>query len=418
MNNQMPENDSGSEPPLVNLCSYCRPLVDDLEGYLKIFDTGETYIRLRDPPKDFISSSREGCNLCQAFVLGLLYNRSNHSQQLLNKLYKNGSSSEFGYYNCLRKQQMDGFEDTFYAQREMYDGDQSVYSEVWFFRRKSTSVVALEVSTASQSSLSFATELLERCRSSHPKCQSPDALITPTRLIELYEGGCRLRTDVVVGTPYTTLSHCWGSIDILKLRKDNINELHDFPLSKLSKTFQDAVFLSRSLGFKYIWIDSVCIIQDNVDDWRRESAKMSQVYGNSSLNIAATYAKDGSIGLFVDRDPSSMKNQCIITPEKKIFEFAASGGYERCIADAPLSSRAWTFQERYLARRTLHFSGEQIFWECREITACEALPDGIPNSMIRYQDQFPSTANPAEWCQVVPNGVLLFKGGEVDSSHR
>ncbi|RDW73542.1 hypothetical protein BP6252_07449 [Coleophoma cylindrospora] len=128
---------------------------------------------------------------------------------------------------------------------------------------------------------------------------------------------------------------------------------------------------------------------------------MSQVYGNSSLNIAATCAKDGSMGLFFDRDPSNMKNEYIITPEKKIFEFAATGFYERCIADAPLSSRAWTFQERYLAPRTMHFSGEQIFWECCEIMASETLPDGIPNPMIRNQDQFPSTANPAEWGQMV-----------------
>ncbi|KAE8453294.1 hypothetical protein EG329_011361 [Mollisiaceae sp. DMI_Dod_QoI] len=68
------------------------------------------------------------------------------------------------------------------------------------------------------------------------------------------------------------------------------------------QTFQDAIWVTQSLGFSYIWIDSLCIVQDDEDDWRQESALMSQVYGNAVVNIAATKAENGSVGLFAERD--------------------------------------------------------------------------------------------------------------------
>ena len=259
-----------------------------------------------------------------------------------------------------------------------------------------------EVSTAARTSLAFAKRSLEACTTSHHKCLPPDIAFSPTRLIEICKDGCRLRTDILFGTPYTTLSHCWGTNDIFKLKRDNIDDLqNNIPLEELSKTFQDAILVTQSLGFSYIWIDSVCIIQDNVDDWRTESAKMSQVYGNSSVNIAATLAKNGSIGLFAERDTMKMRSQYISTPRKKLFEFAPTGFYARCISSAPLTNRAWTFQERHLAERTMHFTSEQIMWECRDKIACETLPDGIPMAMIPRFDVFPSTVNPDDWCQTV-----------------
>lgn len=66
----------------------------------------------------------------------------------------------------------------------------------------------------------------------------------------------------------------------------------------LPRTFQDAVITTRAIGIQYLWIDSLCIIQDDLGDWRQESSKMAEVYTNAWLTIAASYARDSTEGLF------------------------------------------------------------------------------------------------------------------------
>jgi hypothetical protein len=115
-------------------------------------------------------------------------------------------------------------------------------------------------------------------------------------------------------------------------------------------------------AFKYLWIDSLCIIQDDADGWELESARMSSVYGCSSINIAATSAKDGSVGCFFNRDPKPMQRVRIpiFNDEKEelydcVFRAVTPPGPYVHLKDAPLARRAWAFQERLLAPRTLHF---------------------------------------------------------------
>jgi hypothetical protein len=108
---------------------------------------------------------------------------------------------------------------------------------------------------------------------------------------------------------------------------------------------------------------------------------MSLVYGNAAVNIAATNAKDGTAGLFFQRDSFGVRRQYISNSGGRNFGVLDNRFYDRCISESPLSSRAWAFQERYIAHHTLHFSAEQIFWECCEEMACETWPDGIATSM-------------------------------------
>jgi hypothetical protein len=131
---------------------------------------------------------------------------------------------------------------------------------------------------------------------------------------------------------YLTLSHCWG-LDNLKsqehgnvdpaardqvqevasfvmpmLKVDNLQQMREeIPFDTLSRTFQEAIFITRRLGFRYLWIDSLCIIQGNAEDWAKESVMMSSVYSGSRLNIAATSARNGTEGCFRDRRPVSVQ---------------------------------------------------------------------------------------------------------------
>ncbi|KAI8712980.1 HET domain-containing protein [Fusarium sp. LHS14.1] len=175
--------------------------------------------------------------------------------------------------------------------------------------------------------------------------------------------------------PYIALSHRWGGIDTFCTTTDNFHErLNDIPYSELPKTFQHAVITSWNLGVKYLWIDSLCIIQRNVRDWRRESARMENVFAYAYCTLAATSAKDCNQG-FLSRsaetffkltDPDSNPTPSFYIKETEI-------DFNKDVAQGPLNKRAWAFQERVLSRRTLHFTAQQTYFECGSNVWCEAM---------------------------------------------
>ena len=69
----------------------------------------------------------------------------------------------------------------------------------------------------------------------------------------------------------------------------------NIPFEQLPQSFKDAVSITRGLGIQYLWIDSLCIIQDDVSDWETESSRMASVFSCSWLNLAITYAADSSV---------------------------------------------------------------------------------------------------------------------------
>ncbi len=192
---------------------------------------------------------------------------------------------------------------------------------------------------------------------------------------------------------YMTLSHCWGLKRSLVLEKSTSSALQNgIPVKELPKTFREVVQLTQQLGIYYIWIDALCIFQDWDEDWRIEAATMSEVYSNSFLNIAASTAEDDQGGIF------SLRDTFPLTPFKTEVDLhmndcdseeqsAFKGSYILCVPDvfehltsaAPLYRRAWAFQERILAPRTVHFTPEQMFWECAENKASEVHPVRIPS---------------------------------------
>jgi hypothetical protein len=141
---------------------------------------------------------------------------------------------------------------------------------------------------------------------------------------------------------------------------------------KLSHTFQDAITITRQLGLRYLWIDSLCIIQKNRDDWLKESIVMGNVYQNGYCNIAATAAPDGSFGCFQTRK-AVLAQKCRVRIDRPLPKFRLPSGlydliperlWDFGLSSAPLNTRAWVVQERILAPRVLHFGRNQLFWEC------------------------------------------------------
>jgi hypothetical protein len=142
---------------------------------------------------------------------------------------------------------------------------------------------------------------MTRCKESHKRCNPDPASLMPTRVLDIGNLSAPPRIFVTSGKngEYATLSYCWGKgyqpVTTAYNLKHRLDVLH---LTNLPPVFQDAITIMRKFGFRYLWIDSLCILQDSVDDWNAESSKMHQYYMGSSLNIIASAAKDPTYGIF------------------------------------------------------------------------------------------------------------------------
>lgn len=207
---------------------------------------------------------------------------------------------------------------------------------------------------------------LSKCDSDHQECKlsahsranSSKSHQLPTRLLQLMQEKrslevCLCNTkDLPLETRYATLSHCWGTSQSIKLLSENYNQFkHSIDFSSLPRTFQDAITLSLALDVKYIWIDSLCIIQDLSDDWLREASLMSSIYSNSWVNLAATSSRDSTGGLF---HKSALAYKCAISTKwtglaAGTYRVIDDSAWNRPIENAPPNKRGWVLQERLLS---------------------------------------------------------------------
>jgi hypothetical protein len=153
--------------------------------------------------------------------------------------------------------------------------------------------------------------------------------------------------------------------------KSNIDD-HENGLvwTALSQTFQDAITVTQELGLRYLWIDSICIIQDDSEDWETQAAQMATVYSNARVVLAATDAKDGRGGLLFRSPYQPAKgpftrmtgtgkfcNVYAVVRAKMLTHRDFRLQYDNAIRqDYPLLRRAWTFQKELLATRIVHFT--------------------------------------------------------------
>lgn len=208
----------------------------------------------------------------------------------------------------------------------------------------------------------------------------------PARLISIRTGSDCPRVHLVSGkdlphnTRYATLSYCWGGVNPLTLQSQCTDAFAvDIPWGQLPRTFQDAIQLTLALEIGYIWIDALCILQDNELEWGREAANMASVYANSALNISADHGMNSSAGLFRERQPASVASftWCTLKESRPSYWICHAPRFTEEIFHAPLNKRAWVVQERFLAPRILHFGAQEMYWECAIATASESLPVGL-----------------------------------------
>jgi hypothetical protein len=157
-----------------------------------------------------------------------------------------------------------------------------------------------------------------------------------------------------------------------------------------------AVAVVRELGLRFLWIDSLCIIQDSADDWRVQSASTGSIYQHSHINLAASSSTNSEGGLVFDRDPQSAQPVQVTcrfpfdhaTNPYRLYNILLQKPYFESIEQEPLNSRGWVMQERLLAPRTLHCTKDQLFWECEHMFANESHPNGIDTTLDRQPGEF------------------------------
>jgi hypothetical protein len=244
--------------------------------------------------------------------------------------------------------------------------------------------VLLDPDLGSPTNLNLGRAWLAQCMKNHTQCSKPQTF-TPTRLINVQledfsKPPCLVTLSDTV-SQYAALSHCWGGNIEFKTLQANIEEMKNgLSLSKMPRNFQDAVHITRGLGLNYVWIDSLCIIQDSKSDWEHEAARMGDVYSNATVTIAAAVAENSTVGILKKIESPKplfeIKFDETSGPDDTLYIFPKSQKSQRengeesfssCSTGA-LASRGWTLQERVLSDRMLYFGASQLFWSCCQTT--------------------------------------------------
>jgi hypothetical protein len=269
----------------------------------------------------------------------------------------------------------------------------------------------------------------------HHGCNFQSCLL-PRRVLYLGDDSIKLIESRGEHGKYVALSHCWGEHQTLTTTMENL-EMHmaGIEFERLGKTFQDVVTLTRRLGISYLWIDSLCIVQNWQLDWERESAAMASVFKNAYLTVAATKAANGNVPLFqpLENTPYILKERIsgwwlldsgtstpsetrfrqithpklwqpygippnpprsgvpgyfwmALEPDHDGFLFRSRRVPRQLVEmHLPLFSRAWTLQELVLSPKILHFGPSEVYWECGKGLFCEC-----PNYNHRRQGRWES----------------------------
>lgn len=217
----------------------------------------------------------------------------------------------------------------------------------------------------------------------------------PTRVVDLGKSGSEsnpyvLETGGRLGK-YIALSYCWGEgakhpVELTKSTHSAL--LRNVEYAFLSKTHQEAIHVAQTLGYQYIWIDALCIIQDDAADWEEESSRMAEVYHNAALTLIAGVSDHSSQGFF------HRAYKYPINPVRLDYTHPDAPGEKgdlyvclpRELGTGPVAERAWCFQEDLLSRRKLTFGNEQLFLSC---ATKEFHESGIVVNSINLGDSVP-----------------------------
>ncbi|KAI1764587.1 HET-domain-containing protein [Hypoxylon sp. FL1150] len=282
-----------------------------------------------------------------------------------------------------------------------------------------------ELNYNSPAIVDFARNCVKSCQSDHSECRRLaneendtqgveliDTKSIPSRLIHLFTKDSVLHVaiigrdiaseipkDDVTQRGFAILSYCWGGPQPVQLTYDSIGNLADgVPISCLPKTLRDAAWLTNEMGLEYLWIDALCILQDDPDDKIRELSRMELYYSHNTVTICAASAARCSDGFLSSREEDAADYSVGPIQLRCTTSTGASGTVQALILDddfnqkrhlQPIATRGWTLQESLLSRRILIFSSRQLYFTCNVANAsCGGLePMLTPRVMTSYESR-------------------------------
>lgn len=222
---------------------------------------------------------------------------------------------------------------------------------------------------------------------------------------------------------YLALSYCWGKVSdtgtAWMTKSDTLHQhMEDTDWRNFPATIRDFLWVATALDVQYVWIDSLCTIQDDISDWEIESAKMGGIYRGALLTVAASRAHGSSVGLFnQDRAPHNFNHPSTFSKYVCVESCLRNGRISRLyldhpgersaeeqqyaieVYDSPLAGRAWALQEQVLSRRTLYFGESQLYWECGH---CRLSQNNAPHAHpIHGEYQLSNLCKPLNMRQVL-----------------
>ncbi|KAH8683001.1 heterokaryon incompatibility protein-domain-containing protein [Tricladium varicosporioides] len=229
--------------------------------------------------------------------------------------------------------------------------------------------------------LQTASLYLKTCLNRHSSCRSSTPPLLPTRVLDIEtlqpSNSIRLHTSQESQrSNYAALSYCWGGSQDTLLSKSTIESYSEqLSLDTCSQTIQDAVLVTRGLGLRYLWIDALCILQDESADKTHEIENMGKIYKDATVTISAANSPSARQGFLTFRGHPSPISTAIICPQR---EFISEGQPQDLTlgklwldrerihdhSTEPLSLRGWAFQEQVLSSRLLQYGSEGITWHC------------------------------------------------------
>ncbi|KAI2473111.1 HET-domain-containing protein [Annulohypoxylon bovei var. microspora] len=230
----------------------------------------------------------------------------------------------------------------------------------------------------------FARAMVSVCKRRHPECgnASEDAMPEmPTRVLDLgtSPGQTRLiiARDRGIREPYVALSYCWGQgvRHATELNDGNFGSLLEFiDETRLTAAHLECMTIAREFGIRYVWIDSLCIIQGNGADWDYESKRMAIVYGNATLTVVAARSADSRLGFITNKMKQAAPPAAL--PMGRRDENGNDMGnlflcLQRETGTGPLHGRGWCFQEAVLSRRKLVFEHQKVYFSCQRLERWE-----------------------------------------------
>ncbi|RBA14574.1 hypothetical protein FPRO05_13385 [Fusarium proliferatum] len=264
-----------------------------------------------------------------------------------------------------------------------------------------------------QSAAQAANRWISICDKEHPACldraTSPPEAKMPTRLLDLGDSNsttwCLFETQQVK-VPYVALSHRWTADTPTLLTRDYAECLNPQPDALLPQSYKDILEICRALPIRCLWIDSLCIIQDdNGADFSHEAPLMMDVYRYAFLTVMICW-QFGETTAFRKRrprgiarhPPKSYREDCIrsandIANEAEEFAFVVqnkTNDYRLDVDKSPINKRAWVLQERYLSRRILCIGSDQLYWECQGESSRSCMSrEACPESFSSFGNRLP-----------------------------